>query len=632
MSSRILSEKDISGLLASLADHEHYVLLDTSKPDSENSQSLLFTEPRSRIIYRFGEDRQDFLDRLQEILEAGFYLAGWFGYEFLQDIRCLQGKVGAEFGVYSEPLRFDRDTPPGDLQELQAHQDTPGEYRIENLRPNMDQDEYCRAIETILDYIAAGDTYQVNYTFKLFFDFHGSVASFYRDLRHSQPVPYGACIRSNDHHVLSFSPELFFRAEGERIIARPMKGTLKRGRTQQEDRSHATDLYGDTKNRSENVMIVDLLRNDLSRLADATGGGRVHVESLFDIERYRSVFQMTSTVVARRTGTSGITPREIVEAIFPCGSVTGAPKIRTMEIIDDLEKAPRGVYCGAIGYFSPDQAAVFNVPIRTVVIDRESGEMGIGSGIVADSSPIGEWQECLLKSKFLTDPLPRFEIIETLFYETGEGFFLLEEHLDRLAGSADYFSFTFDRELAASRLLESVQSPDGGGGGLRVRLTLSCDGDLEIATAPCTRPATRLLPPPGRATGTREQIELSTEQLHSSSPWLFHKTTMRQTYNLAHDKARQDGLFDIVFSNEKGEITEGCISNIFVLLDGVYYTPPQHCGLLDGVMRRHILDNQRNPVIREKKLLLSDLLGAEAIYCTNSVRGVVPVELRQFPG
>lgn len=255
--------------------------------------------------------------------------------------------------------------------------------------------------------------------------------------------------------------------------------------------------------------------------------------------------------------------------------------------------------------------------------------MGIGSGIVADSSPIGEWQECLLKSKFLTDPLPRFEIIETLYYEPREGFFLLDEHLDRLSASSDYFSFIYDREMVRSRLLEKVMSLSDNGNGYRVRLALSCDGDLQVRTGDCPRPVNRLLPQLGKDLEPGEQIDFSAEQLDSTSPWVFHKTTMRQIYNQAHEKARRNGFFDVVFSNEHQELTEGCISNVFVLRNGAYYTPPLRCGLLDGVMRRYIIENQRNPGVQEKTLYRSDLLQAEAIYCTNSVRGVVPVELRQ---
>lgn len=634
MKSGILSEKAVAGLLQRLEEETHYVFLDTAKPDSENSRSLLFTKPKAMVRFHHGDDRHRFYRKIQEWLDQGYYLAGWFGYDFMQELDPDPEQPGAEFGVYEPPACFTGAAAPDGWSESGASESGhDGSYTIDNLHPNMDQQAYCRAIRTILGYIAAGDTYQVNYTFKLFFDFSGSVAGLYRDLRHSQPVPYGCCIRSGDRYILSFSPELFFRSDRNGMIARPMKGTLKRGRTPEEDHANATALYTDIKNRSENVMIVDLLRNDLSRLVAATGGGTVTVKSLFDVEQYQSVLQMTSTVVAQREAAEGLLPHQILEAIFPCGSVTGAPKIRTMEIIDELEKEKRGVYTGAIGYFGPDHSAVFNVPIRTVVLDGARGEMGIGSGIVADSSPESEWHECLLKSKFLTDPLPRFEIIETMFHDSHSGFYLLEPHLDRLASSADYFGFGCDRAAIHERLLEESSRLKISRQDSRVRLTLSRDGELDLHTRPCDRPERLSLPATGEEPGpAKVRVAFSDEVVDRGAPWVYHKTTMRQTYDRAWETARTSGLFDVLFCNEAGEVTEGCITNIFILLDGVYVTPPVQCGLLNGVMRRHILQSKQNPPVQERKLSRDDISRAEAIFLCNSVRGVVRAELKESLG
>ena len=631
MKSGILSEKEVAGLLQRLEEEEHYVFLDTAKPDSENRRSLLFTNPRAMLRFHHGDDRTQFYRQIQDWLEQGYYLAGWFSYEFMQELDPNPDQPGAEFGVYEPPACFTRDAvPQGWAEPVEGTIGPGGTYTIENLHPNMDQEEYCRAIRKILEYIAAGDTYQVNYTFKLFFDFSGSVADLYRDLRHSQPVPYGCCIRNGEHFILSFSPELFFRSNRNNMIARPMKGTLKRGRTPEEDLANATHLYTDIKNRSENVMIVDLLRNDLSRLVDATGGGTVTVKSLFDVEQYQSVLQMTSTVVAQREAAEGLIPHQILEAIFPCGSVTGAPKIRTMEIIDELEKVKRGVYTGAIGYFGPDHSAVFNVPIRTVVLDGQRGEMGIGSGIVADSSPESEWHECLLKSKFLTEPLPRFEIIETMFHDSRSGFYLLGFHLERLASSADYFGFACDRAAIHACLLEESTRLAATGQHCRVRLTLSRDGELDLQTRPCARPERLSLPATGEDPGQAAvTVAFSDEVVDRRAPWVFHKTTMRQKYDRAWEAGRVNGLFDVLFCNEAGEITEGCITNIFILLDGAYVTPPLQCGLLNGVMRRHILQSRQNPPVQEKKLFRDDITRAEAIFLCNSVRGVVRAEIKE---
>ncbi len=638
MNNRVLSDRYISNLFAGLETEENYVFLDTSKPDKTNSQSLLFTKPHQHIRYRFGDDRASFYREIQGCLEKGLYCAGWFSYEFLHDDSLgrviasahLSGTIGAEFGVYSAPDRLrhvDEQGEPADFGTSSRPEET---YQLRNLRPNIDRDEFYRAIGTILDYIAAGDTYQVNYTFKLHFDFRGSLAAFYRDLRRSQPVPYGCCIRNKERYILSFSPELFFRAEGEKIIARPMKGTIARGRTGEEDLANATILHNDVKNRSENVMIVDLLRNDLSRLTEATGGGSVQVTSLFDIEQYRSVLQMTSTVEATRTGKQRLTAEQIIEAIFPCGSVTGAPKIRTMEIIDELEKEPRGVYTGAIGYFSPAGAAIFNVPIRTVVLAGTSGEMGIGSGIVADSLPESEWQECLLKSKFLTDPLPNFELIETLLYHPRQGYLFIDEHVQRLASSADYFGFACDCAMVHSRLL-SYAGLLTDSSCHRVRLCLSSTGEIQLDSSECGEPEHLELPRPSETSCDQPVlIDFSGSAMDTSSPWVFHKTTRREIYDRAHDKARAEGLFDVVFSNERDEITEGCISNIIILKDGCYYTPPLRSGLLDGIMRRAILERQVSLPVRERILFRDDLLQADKLYLCNSVRGVLPARLKKM--
>lgn len=619
-------------MLESLADHDRYVFLDTAKIDKDNQQSLLFTKHVKQLQYRQGENRDRYYDQLTRCLDEGYYLAGWFAYEFLHaqedDTDCLGDRILADFGAYRAPKVFEHGAGSGACTITAQEHLLSGSYQISNLQANMSQEEYCRAITTILDYIAAGDTYQVNYTFKFFFDFDGSIAALYQDLRHSQPVPYGCCIRNGADYILSFSPELFFRINNGNLVARPMKGTMKRGRTVAEDRRHATALQSDVKNRSENVMIVDLLRNDLSRLVDATGGGSVRVDSLFDIERYRSVFQMTSSIVAERDKSSSVPIAEVVNSLFPCGSVTGAPKIRTMEIIDELEKEPRGVYTGAIGYFSPDRRALFNVPIRTVVLNGKQGEMGIGSGIVADSSPEAEWQECLLKARFLTNPLPQFELIETALYHPEKGIIYLSDHLDRMQDSAYYFNFSFNR-ADIQRDLQNYVNDLKLSEYRRVRFTLSGNGELHIASSSCIKPEAFELPEnPAECRIKPVMIDFADQKVDSSTPWVFHKTTMRQIYDQAHIKAVSMGLFDLLFRNEQDEITEGCITNIFIVKDGCYYTPPRMCGLLDGVMRKQLLSVNRPFQPRERVLYKEDILQAEHIFVCNSVRGVLPAQLK----
>ncbi|MBT8345308.1 MAG: aminodeoxychorismate synthase component I [Desulfofustis sp.] len=633
MTPRTLHDKEISGLFSTLGDQRDFVYLDTSMVDRTNYRSLLFTEPVERLCLQAGEDRPAFLEKAAQWLDRGYHIAGWLGYELLHDELAIGLKNDAttlaDLGVYGTPMSFDHRNGDNDFPPINDPGDFDSTYRLTNLHPTIEEDQYCRAIERILEYIAAGDTYQVNYTFKLHFDFDGSPASFYRDLRRSQPVPYGCFMKHGDSHILSFSPELFFRLDSGKIIARPMKGTMKRGRFNGEDKIIARTLNRDVKNRSENVMIVDLLRNDLSHLVDNTGGGVVEVESLFDVERYRTVFQMTSTIVATRLGSDRIRPARILEAIFPCGSVTGAPKIRTMEIIDELEFESRGVYTGAIGYFSPDGEAAFNVPIRTVVIHGRRGEMGIGSGIVSDSSPIDEWRECLLKARFLTNPPPPFALLETLLFDPREGYLYLDEHLDRLATSADYLGRVCDLQQVRIKLDEFGRTFSGSTC-MRVRLLVADDGGVSIEVEECER-ALALSIREARALSAqpRAEVNFADQVTDSASPWLFHKTTRRELYDNAWRQASSEGLYDLIFCNQKGEVTEGAISNIIVEADGCFFTPPLECGLLPGVMRARLLAAEGECAIEERVLYKDDLQRADRIYLCNSVRGVVEVELRR---
>jgi para-aminobenzoate synthetase / 4-amino-4-deoxychorismate lyase len=438
----------LTGLLDFLSGNEQFVFLDTAKLDQENTTSMLFLDPLQRLQYHQGDDIEAFFDTVKSLQSDGNYLAGWISYEFgyvmesiLQDLLCRPGDKGAllaDFGVFKRRYTFDHCSGETDFPELNKNEASHSLSSVTNVTLSQDREEYLQAISRILDYISAGDTYQVNYTLKLLFQFSGSAEHLYRELRRNQSVSYGAYIRWGDKRILSFSPELFFKKGCDSVVVRPMKGTMKRGKTPAEDEKNCKYLADDIKNRSENVMIVDLLRNDLGRLMHYTDTGDVSVRSLFDVEVYETLLQMTSTITAKTTVESlaRISLSDFFSALFPCGSVTGAPKIRTMQIINELEKERRGVYTGAIGYLAPTGEAMFNVPIRTVVLHGDHGEMGIGSGIVHDSNPEQEWQECLLKGRFLTRPAPEFQLIETLLYHPKDGYWLLEEHLQRLTASA----------------------------------------------------------------------------------------------------------------------------------------------------------------------------------------------------
>ncbi|MBW1792589.1 MAG: aminodeoxychorismate synthase component I, partial [Deltaproteobacteria bacterium] len=583
-----------------------------------------------RLICTGKDNPFDFLNQVQKKLEQGWYLAGWFAYEFgylLEPVfsaqsQLISDRIVADLGVFPKPAEYDHNLKTSlhgtwfsDTDDEKPHQHS-SRYSTVNVRPDKKEADYLSSIKTIKEYIAAGDTYQVNFTLKLLFDFHGSPIEFYKTLRDNQSVCYGAYIQSEGEQIMSFSPELFFRKSGMTCTVRPMKGTLKRGRTLAEDIEYAKFLSSDSKNRSENVMIVDLLRNDLGRLAQM---GSVHVSSLFDVETYETLHQMTSTITGQLK--DDITLPTLFKALFPCGSVTGAPKIRTMEIIQELESSPRGVYTGAIGYLSPDGDAVFNVPIRTVVIQNNKGEMGIGSGIIHDSDPHNEWEECLLKANFLTKPQEEIHLIETMLWKPDTGYWLLAEHLDRLKNSAVYFQFLFDVEDIKSSLIK-VSKDFPNDTSQRVRLLLDKTGKFTITHADCPSQSST------EKTSTRlPRIIISDKRIHSSNRFLYHKTTNRTLYDKERATAVENGYYEVIFLNENDEVSEGAITSLFIKKGDYFYTPPVYCGLLPGVFRDYFIKNSKDYPVREKPLTVEDLQTADAVYVGNSVRGLVEVEL-----
>ncbi len=578
------------------------------------------------------------------MLDQGFFLAGYVGYEFgymLEPIlaksfrprlpsRNSRGSLPlADLGVFNKPQIYDHQAESFTGEGSWRSDDGPdpgATFAIDNLRLNLERAQYLEAINRIKSYIEAGDTYQVNYTLKLLFDFSGSVSEFYRHLRRNQSVSYSGLIKNGETTILTFSPELFFRKKGNQINVRPMKGTMLRGRTIAEDREYADFLHHDIKNRSENVMIVDLLRNDLGRLSRMGG---VSVQSLYDVETYETLHQMTSSI--RGEVNRPVSLEEMFKALFPCGSVTGAPKIRTMEIIRELETEDRGVYTGAIGFIAPDGDAVFNVPIRTVVLQGNKAEMGIGSGIVWDSDPIGEWEECKLKGRFLTTSVPEFKLVETMLWHPAAGYWLLDLHLDRLVESAGYFSYPLELEKVREALHE-LTADFGSTASLksqRVRLTLSRAGEVEITLSeldenspPDVEPAAIMQQKTGK---DLPRVIFSSKNTDSHSVYLFHKTTLRKLYDDERVQAVDEkGYYEVLFVNEKGEVTEGSYTNVFLQRKGRLITPPVSCGLLPGVLRRYLLQQYPELVV-EEVLTRSDLEQAEAVYVGNSVRGLVRV-------
>ena len=455
-------------------------------------------------------------------------------------------------------------------------------YSSTTWTPHVSRDEYNRCVSRIRELIAAGDTYQVNYTFPLTSSFSGDALAWYRDLCVAQGAQYSVYLDLGRYKVLCLSPELFFERRGNHVTTRPMKGTVRRGRWPAEDRELAHWLKHSAKDRAENVMIVDLLRNDLGKVSIP---GSVRVASLFDLERFETVWQMTSTVES--TLRDGTTLVDLMQALFPCGSITGAPKIRTMQIIRELERFPRGLYTGAIGLLKPGGDCVFNVAIRTVVIDSDSGvaTFGVGGGVTIDSTAEREYEECLVKSRFLHARPAEFQLFESILLEDGE-YFLLEEHIARLNESAEFFGFISTRINADLERI-AIENPRGS---LKVRLTLWKDGRVETQATPL---------------GDLKPVELATEPVDSSDPFLFHKTT------------RRPGPDGLVFWNERGEITESSIANVVVPIDGELLTPPIECGLLPGVFRNHLLAKGE---IKERIITVEEFKRAPEFFLINSVR------------
>ena len=451
--------------------------------------------------------------------------------------------------------------------------------------PRVSRVEYDDAVTRIKELIAAGDTYQVNYSFPLTASFNGDAYAWYRTLREAQGALYSAYVDLGRFHVLSLSPELFFERRGDRVVTKPMKGTVRRGRWTAEDDELSQWLRQSTKDRAENVMIVDLLRNDLGKVSVP---GTVHVSSLFELERFETVWQMTSTVES--TLRDGTNLADLMTALFPCGSITGAPKIRTMQIIRELERFPRSAYTGTIGLLKPGGDCVFNVAIRTVVIDNESKQatFGVGGGVTIDSTAEREYEECLVKSRFLNSPAVEFQLFESMLLEDGE-YFLLAEHLERLRNSADYFGFTGTRINADLERI-AIENPQGS---FKVRVMLWKDGRIETLITPL-----ELL-------GDLKRVGLSTKPVHSSDRFLFHKTT------------RRPGADNLIFWNERGEITESSIANVVVPIDGELFTPPIACGLLPGVFRNHLLVQRK---IKERVITIDEFQNAREFFLINSVR------------
>ena len=549
------------------------------------------------------------------------------GSQFSQSEKTQRGDATLRFLLFERCEKLSRDEVDAWLMARDGGAAEASVAGTANVRASVDPTQFNEAIDAIHAALRAGDSYQVNYTYRLGFDVFGSPTALYRRLRVRQPVPYGALIAlPGDEWVLSCSPELFIEKEGALLRARPMKGTAPRSDDPDADRGAADFLANDPKNRAENVMIVDLLRNDLSRVAQT---GSVSVPALFSVEPYASVWQMTSTVHATlRAGTSFA---EIMRALFPCGSITGAPKHRTMQLIEELESTPRGLYTGAIGWLdvttSENACGNFclSVAIRTLTLTPTAqpgelqGKMGVGAGIVLDSVAADEYAECQLKASFLTGAEPGFELFETMYATREEGVRHLSRHLARLSASAATLGFKLDDEneiraqIAEKCAALPTQTPH------RMRLALSKNGVAQITAAVLT-------PLADSTVGVLLGSDHNFPAMDANDPLLRHKTTRRAEYDRGWREAEAKGAFDTLFFNERGELTEGGRSNVFVKLAGRWWTPPLESGVLPGIMRGVLLEDVGLRAA-ERVLTRVDVQNAEALLVCNALRGALPARL-----
>ena len=554
-----------------------------------------YRRPEAVVTAHTLDEVQPALDRVQRAVTGGAHAAGFISYEAAPAFDPVltvhsPGRVPLVWmGIYDEVVHSRRQAPEQPVEV------GPWEHMIS-------REAYERAIRAIRDYIAAGDTYQVNYSFPLSAPFHGDPLAWFYQLCAAQKGDYNAYVDAGVFKVLSASPELFFHTNDGQITVRPMKGTAQRGLYSTQDKRQAETLATSEKNRAENLMIVDLLRNDLGRVCHI---GTVRTPTLFDVERYETVWQMTSTV----TGRTDAGVPEILNALFPSGSITGAPKARTMEIIRELEAYPRGVYCGAMGWWAPSGEASFNVAIRTVTVDtgREEARYHVGGGIVWDSTPEGEYEECHTKTAFLNRHSPRFSLLESLRWDEA-GYFLYNLHLERMRQSADYFGIDVNWAAIEKHLEEEAARLLASGTPHKVRLLVDQAGGCTVESSPLSEPAPVTL-------------GLAVEPVDSANVFLYHKTTRRGMYERAREQ-RPD-CDDVLLWNEAGELTESTMANVVLEMGGAYWTPPLDAGLLAGCFRQHLLEAG---MVAERTLTKENLEQAERVWLINSVRRWMPVE------
>ncbi|MXO51655.1 aminodeoxychorismate synthase component I [Erythrobacter gaetbuli] len=601
-----------------MAGREPFVFLDDAR-DHGAADALLYSGPRQLFIASRPDEVAGALAAADAARREGGELAGYIAYEAGLALEDRLSGLAAEksggsgplvwLGLFDEPERI----PAGEVEAwLQARAEGTGS--VGPLEPQLSPGGYAAAFERLQEAIRAGDIYQANLTFPLAGNFTGDPMGLYAALRPAAQAGYGGVIFDGSHWLLSLSPELFFSLKGREAKAKPMKGTRPRSADPVQDAAQAAELAASVKDKAENLMIVDLMRNDLARVAEA---GSVRVDEPFAVESYPTVHQMVSVVRASLNEEAGAI--DLVRALFPCGSITGAPKIRAMELIHEVERDPRGPYCGAIGRIGADGDAAFNVAIRTLRLteienSRGKAVLGVGGAIVADSDARSEWREAVLKGAFARASSPahkaaQFDLLETMRFTPEEGIAFLEEHLLRMKNSAAELGFAFDRHEARNQLHALCFVVEKAS---RIRLMAARSGALALAVED--------MPPAWSEPAACVLLPLPVDP----GDWrLRHKTSDRGFYEDAQSVARANGAQEAIFAREDGLVTEGCVTNIFVERDGVLLTPRAESGLLSGILRQHLLETGE---AREADLTIADL--EAGFFLGNSLRGMMRARLK----
>lgn len=472
---------------------------------------------------------------------------------------------------------------------------------VKNNAFNRNKESFSNDIEKIKNYIIEGDTYQVNYTIESSFELEGDISEFILTLMFNQTTRYTAIINLGSELIISISPELFFSVRGRKITVKPMKGTAKRGKDKFSDGKIASKLKKSEKERAENVMIVDLLRNDLGKISKTS---TVTVKKLFEIEKYETVFQMVSVIESELDENFDL--YEIFKALYPCGSITGAPKMRTMEIINEVEGRTRGFYTGSIGYKNSDNI-VLNVAIRTIELSQKSRfcRLGIGSGIVFDGIANSEYEETISKAGFVFNPVKPFFLFETLLFN-GEEFVDNIAHLRRMRESAEFFKFNFNSELFFE--VESKFSVNNKSIPKKVKILLSKSGEISISDSDLPVNTGYI------------RVKIAESRIDKQNLFYYHKTSNRTLYDSI---LKEPDIFEYLFFNKEEELCEGIITNIFILIEKQLHTPLLNCGLLPGIFRQKVIETFK---AKQRKISLTELIKAEGIILTNSVRGMIFVD------